>query len=72
MHEKVCQHLIYFCTWEYMKELVLSWEITDMRDILQYTMNGAVAMWMKQQSIQKAKSVVVNKFISPLPMLDVI
>ena len=46
MHEKVCQHLIYFCTWEYMKELVLSWEITDMRDILQYTMNRAVAMWM--------------------------
>jgi len=24
----------------------VSWEITDMRDILQYTMNGAVAMWM--------------------------
>jgi len=46
MHETACQHLIYFCTWEYMKELVLSWEITDMRDILQYTMNRAVAMWM--------------------------
>ena len=24
----------------------VSWEITDMRDILQYTMNGAGGMWM--------------------------
>jgi hypothetical protein len=30
------------------EEVSVSWEITDMRDILQYTMNGAAGMWMKQ------------------------
>jgi hypothetical protein len=50
----------------------VSWKITDMRDILQYTINGAAGKWMKQRSIQKATSAAVNKFISPLPMQDVI
>jgi hypothetical protein len=45
-------------------------EITDMRDILQYTMNGVAGMRMKQQSILKATRAAVNKFISPLPMLE--
>jgi hypothetical protein len=54
------------------EEVGVSWEINDMRDILQYTMNGAAGKWMKQRSIQKATSAAVNKFISPLPMLEVI
>jgi hypothetical protein len=34
------------------EEVGVSQETTDMRDILQYTMNGAAGMWIKQRSIQ--------------------
>jgi hypothetical protein len=47
------------------EQFVVSREITDMRDILQYTINGAAGMWMKQRNIQKATSAILNKFISP-------
>jgi hypothetical protein len=72
MHETACENLIYFCKWEYMKKLFYKGEITDMRDMLQYTVNGAAGMRMKQRSIKKATSAAVNKFISPLPMQEVI
>jgi hypothetical protein len=38
------------------EEVGVSWEITDIREILQYTKNGDAGMWMKWRSIQKATS----------------
>jgi hypothetical protein len=54
------------------EEVGVSRKITDIRDTLQYTMNGAAGMWLKQGSIQKATRVVLNKLISPQPMQKVI
>jgi hypothetical protein len=48
------------------EEFDVSREITDIRDILQYT------MWLKQGSAQKATCVVLNKFISQQLMQKVI
>ena len=43
----------------------VSQEITDMTEILQYTMNSAAGMWTEQRRVRKTTCAVLNKFISP-------
>ena len=49
----------------------VSQEITDMTEILQYTMNSAAGMWTEQRRVRKTTCAVLNKFISPYPLKEV-